>query len=146
MTQKSNLVSWLPNSRNLKKVMKLFILLMMLGSTLPFAIAGDLQQKKVSGKITDANGTALAGVNVLEKGTLNGAISDQNGVYTVNLSTANSILTFSFIGYSTMEVPVGTQSVVDIILKEALSALDEIVVVGYSTQAKEISYRCRFDC
>jgi TonB-dependent starch-binding outer membrane protein SusC len=137
MTQKSTLVSWLANSWNLKRVMKLFILLTMLGSTLTFATAGDLQQRKVTGKITDANGTALAGVNVLEKGTLNGAISDQNGAFTVNLTSANSILTFSFIGYSTKEVPVGTQNVIDIILKEAVSALDEIVVVGYSTQQRK---------
>jgi len=137
MTQKSNLVSWLTNSCNLKRAMKLFILLMMLGSVLQLATAGDLQQKKISGKITDSNGSPLAGVNILEKGTINGAISDQNGAYTLNVASANAILTFSFIGFSTTEVPVGTQTVVDLVLKEALSALDEIVVVGYSTQQRK---------
>ena len=137
MTQKSNLVSWLTNSCNLKRAMKLFILLMMLGSVLQLATAGDLQQKKISGKISDANGSPLAGVNILEKGTINGAISDQNGAYTLNVTSANAILTFSFIGFSTTEVPVGTQNVVDIELKQALSALDEIVVVGYSTQQRK---------
>jgi TonB-linked SusC/RagA family outer membrane protein len=117
--------------------MKLFILLMMLGSVLQLATAGDLQQKKISGKITDSNGSPLAGVNILEKGTINGAISDQNGAYTLNVASANAILTFSFIGFSTTEVPVGTQTVVDLVLKEALSALDEIVVVGYSTQQRK---------
>ena len=57
--------------------------------------------------------------------------------FTFNVASANSILTVSFIGYSTQEVPVGTQANVNITLVEAMSALDEIIVVGYSTQQRK---------
>ena len=97
----------------------------------------DLQQKRVTGRVTDPSGTALPGVNILEKGTLNGAISDANGNYALTVSSPNSVLNFSFIGYMTKEVPVGAQNTIDVTMSEAVSALDEIVVVGYSTQARK---------
>ncbi|HLP72109.1 MAG TPA: TonB-dependent receptor [Bacteroidales bacterium] len=97
----------------------------------------DFQQKAVTGKITDESGTALAGVNVLEKGTTNGAISDANGTFKINVSSPNAVLTFSFIGYVTSEVTVGTSSTVNVTMKESVSTLDEIVVVGYTTQTRK---------
>ncbi|MFH1319086.1 MAG: TonB-dependent receptor [Bacteroidota bacterium] len=127
--------------------MKLVTMLILCGTFLPFAAASmtddgivstnDLQQRRITGRITDAAGEALAGVNILEKGTLNGAISDANGNYTIAVASANSVLTFSFIGYLTQEVTVGDQNTINIVLVEAIAALDEIVVVGYSTQARK---------
>jgi TonB-linked SusC/RagA family outer membrane protein len=101
------------------------------------SITDDVQQKRVTGKILDASGNALPGVNVLEKGTINGAISDANGNYTLTVASNNSILTFSFIGFITQELPVGNQTTIDVTLREVVTALDEIVVVGYSTQARK---------
>jgi TonB-linked SusC/RagA family outer membrane protein len=112
--------------------MKLTALLLILGTLPAFA-----QQKRVSGKVTDASGVALPGVNILEKGTLNGAISDPGGNFAVTVASEASILTFSFIGYETQELVVGSQTNVNVTLKELVSALDEIVVVGYSTQARK---------
>lgn len=125
-------------------VLRLLSLLLFFGTIQSFAAASDgigspddLQQKRVTGRITDAAGTALPGVNILEKGTINGAISDADGRYAITVGSPNSVLSFSFIGYMTREVPVGAQTTVDLVMTEAVSALDEIVVVGYSTQARK---------
>ena len=124
-----------------KLAMKLLTLLLLLGTVQTFALSvpdgDDMQQKRVTGKITDASGAALPGVNILEKGTINGAISDAGGNFAITVASANSVLNFSFIGYITKEVAVGAQTAVDVVLEELVSALDEIVVVGYSTQARK---------
>jgi TonB-linked SusC/RagA family outer membrane protein len=131
----------------LRSGMKLLTMLLMFGTILGFVApamtdagivsAGDLQQKRITGRVTDNSGSALPGVNIAEKGTTNGAITDASGNFTMNVTSANSVLSVSFIGYSTQEVVIGTQTSVEIVLKESLSALDEIVVVGYSTQQRK---------
>ncbi|MDO9339942.1 MAG: TonB-dependent receptor [Bacteroidales bacterium] len=131
----------------LKLATKLITMLLLFGTIQSFAATGmfddgivsasDLQQKRVTGRVSDAAGSALAGVNIMEKGTINGAISDQNGNYAITVASANSILSFSFIGYTTQEITIGAQNTVNIVLAEAVSALDEIVVVGYSTQQRK---------
>lgn len=117
----------------IKKLMKLTTLLLMFCTLQAFAV----QQRQVTGRITDNDGAALPGVNVLEKGTMNGAISDANGNYSLTVASASSVLTFSFIGYVTQDITVGAQTRVDVVLRELVSALDEIVVVGYSTQTRK---------
>lgn len=131
----------------LKSGMKLLTMLLMFGTILGFIApamtdagivsASDLQQKKITGRISDASGSALPGVNIAEKGTTNGAITDANGNFSINVISANPVLSISFIGYATQEVVIGAQTTVEIILKESISALDEIVVVGYSTQQRK---------
>jgi TonB-dependent starch-binding outer membrane protein SusC len=124
-----------------KLVVKLLTLLLLLGTVQTFVSAvpttGDLQQKRVTGRVIDAAGTALPGVNILEKGTINGAITDVDGRFTLTVASSASVLNFSFIGYNAKEVTVGNQSTIDVVMAEAVSALDEIVVVGYSTQARK---------
>lgn len=142
MTKKiMQVIFQMPVFNKLKMAVKLMTLLVLFGTIQVYATPGystDNQQvKRVTGKINDAAGTPLAGVNILEKGTLNGAISDINGNFTITVGSQNSILVFSFIGYLTKEVAVGEQLAVNIVLSEAMSALDEIVVVGYSTQTRK---------
>jgi TonB-linked SusC/RagA family outer membrane protein len=130
----------LSSGKRASLIMKLITLLLMFGTVQTFAARSnpdDLQQKRITGKITDASGNALPGVNILEKGTMNGAISDANGNFTLSVAGANSILTFSFIGFITQEITVGSQTTVDAVMREVVTALDEIVVVGYSTQARK---------
>jgi TonB-dependent starch-binding outer membrane protein SusC len=122
----------------LKVAVRLAIMLLLIGSIQLSAFAGDdFQQRRITGRITDAAGEPLGGVNIAEKGTTNGAISEANGTYTINATSANPVLAFSFIGYLTQEITVGTRTNIDITLAEAVSALDEIVVVGYSTQTRK---------
>ncbi|HBC77470.1 MAG TPA: hypothetical protein DCZ51_02505, partial [Bacteroidales bacterium] len=98
---------------------------------------GDMQQKRITGRVTDVAGEALPGVNILEKGTINGAISDVDGRYALTVASSSSVLNFSFIGYMTREVTVGSQTTIDVVMNQAETKLDEIVVVGYSTMARK---------
>ena len=94
------------------------------------------QQERVTikGVISDAMGP-MAGVNVIEKGTTNGIITDLDGNFTLNVNP-NSTLVISFIGYKTQEIKVGDQTNFTIQLKEDTQALEEVVVVGYGVQKK----------
>ena len=91
----------------------------------------------VSGQIKDENGTALPGVNVVEKGTTNGTVTDSQGAYTLNVAGPESILVFSFIGYITQETTVANKATIDIQLQPDTKTLAEVVVVGYGTQDKK---------
>jgi TonB-linked SusC/RagA family outer membrane protein len=90
----------------------------------------------VSGNITDANGERLPGVNIAVKGTTTGVISDAAGKYSITAPGANAVLTFSFIGYITQEVPVNSRTTIDVMLDEDIQELEEVVVVGYGVQRK----------
>ena len=93
-------------------------------------------QAPVSGRVTDENGAAMPGVNVIVKNTTTGTTTDSDGVYTLNVGSNDAVLVFSFIGYATREVIVGAQSRLDIILTPSVQSLNEVVVVGYGTQQK----------
>jgi len=90
----------------------------------------------VSGKVTDDTGSPLPGVNILEKGTTNGTVSDSGGNYRISVASQESVLIFSFVGTATQEIRVGTQAVISIQLASDTESLSEIVVVGYGTQKR----------
>ena len=96
-----------------------------------------LQAKKnIKGVVTDKNGEPIPGANIIEKGNpTNGTITDVDGNYTLSVY-GNSVLVASYIGYNRIEIQVKDRSVVDITLSEDTQALEEVVVVGYSTQKK----------
>lgn len=94
------------------------------------------QNSSVTGRVSDENGELLIGVNVQEKGSSNGVITDANGQYKLTLTTKNPVLIVSYIGYKQQEVKVNKQKVVDIVLVEDVAALDEVVVVAYGHQRK----------
>ena len=96
-----------------------------------------LQAKKdIKGVVTDKNGEPIPGANIIEKGNpTNGTITDVDGNYTLSVF-GNSVLVASYIGYNRIEIQVKNRSVVDITLSEDTQALEEVVVVGYSTQKK----------
>ncbi len=96
-----------------------------------------VQQRVVSGVVTDIDGNSLPVVSIQEKGTTNGVLSDASGAYRINLTTADPVLVFSFVGYAPQEVAVGTRSVVNVTMALSETGLEEIVVVGYGTQRKE---------
>lgn len=96
------------------------------------------QQDRIAGKVTDANdGSGVIGVNVLVKGTSTGVITDIDGNYAVNVPGGKQTLIFSCVGYKTQEISYdGRQKVINVVLKEDLELLDEVVVVGYGTMKK----------
>ena len=101
---------------------------LLLVSTLTFA------QSKVSGTVKDANGEPLIGVSVMEVGTNNGAVTDINGNYTLNVKPGAK-LKLSYIGFTPQTVKAGSNS--QIVLQEDNTALNEVVVVGYGTMRRK---------
>ncbi|MCD8165685.1 MAG: carboxypeptidase-like regulatory domain-containing protein [Bacteroides sp.] len=93
------------------------------------------EKRQVTGVVTDANGEPLIGANVLEVGTGNGTITDIEGAYSLSVSSG-ARLQFTYISYKTVEIAVGIKSVVNVVLEEDASALDELIVVGYGVQRK----------
>ncbi len=90
----------------------------------------------ISGTVTDASTfQPMPGVNVLVKGTTVGTSTDAGGKFVINAEESN-ILVFSFIGYKSLEVPVGSRTIIDVSLDTDTKVFDEIVVVGYGTMKK----------
>jgi TonB-linked SusC/RagA family outer membrane protein len=95
------------------------------------------RQLQVSGVITAAaDNSPLPGVNIVEKGTKNGVVSDINGRYSITVTGPEAILVFSFVGYLAQEVKISGQNTVDVNLVEDIQKLDEVVVIGYGMSKK----------
>ncbi|MDD4514998.1 TonB-dependent receptor [Massilibacteroides sp.] len=109
----------------------LFTLLLLL-----CCVPGFAQSISIKGTVVDATGEPLIGVNVSVKGTTIGTISDLDGNYTLQAPSSTSVIVFSFIGYKTEEVTVGSNTVIDMTLKDDTQLIDEVVVVGYGVQKK----------
>lgn len=106
--------------------------------TLPKSIipSATKQDFTVTGIVQDQSGQPLPGANILEKGTTNGTQTDFDGNFEITLSNADAILSVTYIGFSSKEIPLNGQNSLTITLEESAAALDEIVVVGYGTQKK----------
>jgi TonB-linked SusC/RagA family outer membrane protein len=97
----------------------------------------NLLQQKVTGKITDATtGDPLPGVNVVIQGTTIGTTTDIEGNYTIDIPNNEAVLVFSYVGYMSETIPVGSQNTIDVKLVADIKTLDEVVVVGFGTQKK----------
>ena len=130
-----------PGLKRLLQTMPLMAGMLLGGTTL--AVANELnpvvqeQQQSISvtGTVVDQNGEPLMGVNVIEKGTTNGTMTEMDGRFTLSVP-GNATLQISYIGYTTEEVVVNNQTKLNITLKEDSQNLDELVVVGYGVVRK----------
>lgn len=93
-------------------------------------------RKQITGSVQDVLGHPLIGVSILETGTSNGTITDMNGAYSLNVSSANATLKFSYIGYEEQQIKIQGRNVINVKMNEETSNLDEVVVVGYGVQRK----------
>ncbi|HCC85023.1 MAG TPA: SusC/RagA family TonB-linked outer membrane protein, partial [Porphyromonadaceae bacterium] len=93
-------------------------------------------QVNVRGKVVDATGETLIGVNVIVKGTTQGTITDTNGEFNLSVPSLNSTLIFSYVGYVEQEIPLNGRTYLNVMLEQDTELLDEVVVVGYGTQKK----------
>lgn len=96
-----------------------------------------IQGFDITGTITDDAGIPLPGASIVEKGTSNGTQSDFDGNYSLTVESGNAVLTISYIGFGTREITVNGQAIVNVSLEESSAGLEEVVVVGYGTQAKK---------
>ncbi|WBO83148.1 SusC/RagA family TonB-linked outer membrane protein [Hymenobacter yonginensis] len=95
------------------------------------------QNRSISGRVTDtATGQGLPGVTVLVKGTTVGASTNADGSYTLSVPATATTLTFSFIGYGSVDRPIGDGSAVNVALASSTRNLDEVVVTGLATNIK----------
>ncbi len=95
------------------------------------------QSRQITGRVVSEFETeGMPGVAVTIKGTTTGTVTNIEGLFTIDVPSSESILVFSFIGYTTQEIQVGNQSTLNITLSEGEALLDEFVVVGYGEQKK----------
>ncbi len=124
----------------MKKETPLFLLLCCLmvisGVLCPMQSYG--QERIISGTVTSASDrTPLPGTNILVKGTSIGTTSGADGRYELKVPPEARFLVFSFTGFVSQEIELGTQSVIDVALSENFQQLSEVVVIGYGSQEKK---------
>lgn len=90
----------------------------------------------VSGVVTDREGSLLAGVTVMAKGTSTGMVTQSDGSYTLSVPAGTEVLQFSFLGMDTREVAIGSRTKIDVVMTPSSLGIDEVVVVGYGTLTK----------
>jgi len=94
-------------------------------------------KNKVTGTVTDVQGTPLIGVNVTIDGTNQGTVTDIDGKFNIEISSLKAKITFSYLGYITQTSTANSSTILNIILTEDTKQLDEVIVVGYGTQRKK---------
>jgi TonB-linked SusC/RagA family outer membrane protein len=102
-----------------------------------FFFVSNAQAQKVQGTITDAKGEILVGVAVQVKGTNNWMVTDLDGKYSLNVPGGNGTLIFTLIGYKTAEIATNGRLIVNVVMEEEVTSLDEVLVTGYSTERKK---------
>jgi Ca-activated chloride channel family protein len=116
--------------------------LILLISIIALAIQVQASKHMISGVVSDESGSPLPGVQVHEKNTQNGVITNMEGKYTITLPSTPGTLVFSFIGFETQEIKITTQTTINVIMKADNIAIEECVVVGYGQHAKR-NFRIR---
>ncbi|MFC5625443.1 SusC/RagA family TonB-linked outer membrane protein [Algoriphagus winogradskyi] len=95
------------------------------------------QSKSITGRVTSAEEPeGIPGASVIVKGTTVGAITDLDGSYSIQAPADATTLVFSFVGYLSKEMPIGSNSVINVVLDVDVKTLNEVVVVGYGTQER----------
>lgn len=106
------------------------------------AQTGFAQNIPVTGKVTDAGGLPLIGVNILVKGTTTGTTTGMDGTYKISVPDRNSVLVFRYIGYTEFETAVNDRSEINVVLQESTDYIDEVVVtaLGIKAERKALGY------
>lgn len=113
---------------------RLRFVVFLIGMLLPISLFA--QQIAVQGVVKDQTGETVIGASVMEKGTTNGTITDIDGRFSLKVSS-KSVLTISYVGYKSKEIPVNGQTKIQVVLSEDNEMLDEVVVIGYGTMDKK---------
>jgi TonB-linked SusC/RagA family outer membrane protein len=101
------------------------------------SIQGFAQERRVTGKVTSSDdGTSLPGVSILAKGSSNGTVTDSDGNYAITINDQTTLV-FSFVGFASQEIAVAGQTTINVSLASDVTALNEIVVIGYGQQERK---------
>lgn len=101
-----------------------------------FSFNAVAQNITIKGNVQDEKGEPIIGATIMVKGTTQGTVSDTDGNFTLTNVPSDAILQISYIGYTTLEIPVAGKTTFKVVLQEEVQALEEIVVVGYGVQKK----------
>ena len=114
------------------------ILTLLLAFVVQFTFA---QEKTISGTVSDNSGQPLPGVNIIVKGTTTGTQTDFDGIYNINASVG-SVLTFSYVGFVTVEQTVGAANTINVTMQEDATVLEEVIVTaqGIKREKKALGY------
>ncbi|ALJ04765.1 hypothetical protein APS56_06340 [Pseudalgibacter alginicilyticus] len=116
----------------MKKTLLKIIFVLIFGVFLPI----NAQEKNIEGTLTDVEGIPLPGATVTIKGTTRGVVTDFDGKFSITASQEN-VLVFSFLGYSTQEIKIGTQTNLKVVLQPEFNELEETIIIGYGSVRKE---------
>lgn len=94
------------------------------------------EKRRITGTVIDEQGIPVIGVNIIEKNTTNGVVTDLDGMYTIHVSDENALLVFTYIGYVAQEIQVNNRQMINVKLSENAQLIDEVVIVGYGTRQK----------
>lgn len=111
--------------------MRLILMVLLIGAIHSTAHA----QSLITGTVTDSTGNPLVGVSVKKRNSNTGTTTNAQGVYSINAASTD-VLVFSYIGFQSKEMPVGSQTTINLSLLSASTQLSDVVVVGYGTQRK----------
>jgi len=104
-----------------------------------FSFSALAQEYTITGNVTSAqDGLPIPTVNILVKNTNNGAVTDFDGNYSISNVPQGGVLVFSYLGFETKEVVVTNDNPLNVVLSEDAQALEEVVVIGYGSQRKEL--------
>ncbi|HPS13173.1 MAG TPA: SusC/RagA family TonB-linked outer membrane protein, partial [Prolixibacteraceae bacterium] len=115
----------------MKKIPILLVLLFLI-------IQAYSQNKSISGKVVDGNGIGLPGATVQLKGTSQGLLTDIDGNYKISVPPTGQFLVFSYVGYISQEIAIEGKSTIDVVMKEDVQSLEQVLVVGYGVQKKSL--------
>ena len=111
----------------------------LLTASLIFAMffSASSQEKSITGTVNSVSeDSSIPGVNIIEKGTLNGTITDPDGKFSITVASSESVLQFTYVGMETQEILVGNQSSIDVSMIDDITQLSEVIVTGYGEREK----------
>ena len=118
----------------MKKLHVVLVLTLLLLAGMPAAFA---QNRTVSGRVTDVNGTGVQGVNVIVKGTNVGTTTGDDGSYSLTVPSGGNTLVFSSIGFTSQEVGISNRSTISVSLAEDASELERVVVTALGIERSQ---------
>jgi Ca-activated chloride channel homolog len=98
-----------------------------------FTLVAFAQSRLVTGIVTDLNASPIVGVSVVVKGNLTGVTTGHDGRYTITVPSEKSVLCFQFVGMKTIEIAIGSRTVINVSMEEEFVSLQEVVAVGYDS-------------
>ena len=121
----------------MRKFLTMCLGMAILAMAVPAQVFAQSGKYEVKGVVVDSTGTPVIGASVVEQGTTNGVITDVGGQYALKVSSSESVVVISFIGYETQTLVASSELLKNVVLNEDATMIDDVVVIGYGTVKKD---------